>query len=417
MKGMLLFEMQYDGQPDIEDLKQGFERWKLSIEINADRYDIKTLSVFDNAPNLGQLEVTYEGKKLFDVNFYKKYYRQEKGKKGVCGMFTVKCADDGKELTSPGEMICLNIDDHLGVNYLGKQTHIVDALQDVLPIRDERDVKKIMDVFGVSAAHIKMDTYQKRYVIDSVIPELQWKEEAAPKVFYKYVTLDVFHKMLLNGTYRMNSIISQSDTQETFYIGDLVCRDYEDEYKRFRGMLNDMNTLISSFTTRYDDAYMWNEYGDKGKGVCLCFHLKGDRILRQIRYVDEERSAIMRYKKMVDELKNENIRLHFTAVDDVHRFVKNSKYSLEEEWRLLLEYDGVVDYDLYGQRCVSYKDFKFQGCELPEIGLFLDSILVGPNQPEGTDNFPLLTQRVYQRFGDKIIVNRSQVDKSIFMGN
>ena len=144
-------------------------------------------------------------------------------------------------------------------------------------ISDKEDVKKIINVFGISSDRVKMDTYQKRYVIDSPIPELQWKEGAAPRAFYKYVSLDVFHKMLLNGTYRMNSIISQSDTQETFYIGDLVCGDYEDEYKRFKGMLSEENTLISSFTTKYDDAYMWKEYGDKGKGVCLCFHLKGER--------------------------------------------------------------------------------------------------------------------------------------------
>ena len=75
-----------------------------------------------------------------------------------------------------------------------------------------------------------------------------------------------------------------------------------------------------------------------------------------------------------------------------------------------MEYDGMVDYDLYGNRCVSYKDFEFQGRELPEIGLFLDSILIGPNQPEGTSNFPLLTQRAYKRFGDEIIVNRSLIE-------
>ena len=61
----------------------------------------------------------------------------------------------------------MNIDDRLGVNYLGKQMHIVDALQDVLPISDEEDVKKIINVFGISSDRVKMDTYQKRYVIDS----------------------------------------------------------------------------------------------------------------------------------------------------------------------------------------------------------------------------------------------------------
>ena len=55
---------------------------------------------------------------------------------------------------------------------------------DVLPISDEEDVKKIINVFGINSDRVKMDTYQKRYVIDSPIPELQWKEGAAPRAFY-----------------------------------------------------------------------------------------------------------------------------------------------------------------------------------------------------------------------------------------
>ena len=159
--------MQYDEWSDNGVLKQGFEKWMSAIEINADKYTTNILSGFDEIPNLGRLEVSYEGRKLFYVNFYNKYHSTEKGKKSICGMFTVNCADDGKELTSPGEKNRLNIDDRLGVNYLGKQTHIVDALQDVLPISDEEDVKKIINVFGISSDRVKMDTYQKRYVIDS----------------------------------------------------------------------------------------------------------------------------------------------------------------------------------------------------------------------------------------------------------
>lgn len=73
-----------------------------------------------------------------------------------------------------------------------------------------------------------------------------------------------------------------------------------------------------------------------------------------------------------------------------------------------------MDYDIYDNRCVSYKEFKFEGCDLPDIGLYLDSILIGPNQPEGTSNFPLLTQRVYRMFGDTIPVNLSELDVSGF---
>lgn len=411
---MLSFNITYDCRPDIESLAEGFKRWMATIEIDREKYDVKILPCFDHELLLGRLEVTYKEKRLFDVNFYRKYKQVTNGKRVICGMITIRNADDGKEMTRPGDMIHLDINDKLDVNYLGKQTNIAVALQDVLPIRDDEDVKKIVNVFGVEQEHIKMDTYQKRYVIDMPISELQWKEDTAPKEFYKYVSLDVFHKMLLNGTFRMNSIISQSDTQETFYIGDLVCGDYEDEYKRFRGMLAEQKTLISSFTTGYDNAYMWKEYGDNGLGVCLCFRLKGKKKLRQMKYVDEETSPLMRYKRLVDELKEKGVHVHLNAVDDVHRFVKNDRYAKENEWRLVIDYDGEVDYDLYGNRCVSYKDFKFEGRVLPEVGLYLDSIVIGPNLPTGTSNFPLLTHRAHKLFGENLMVNRSMVDRSLF---
>jgi len=406
---MLSFEMTYDGRSDIESLKEGFEKWMSAIEKDRKKYDVKILPCCDQEQLLGRLEVTYDGKRLFDVNFYRKYKQTANGGRAICGMITIRCADDGKDMTRPGDMIHLNINDRLDVNYLGKQTNIAAALQDVLPIRDDEDVKKIVDVFGFEPEQIKMDTYQKRYVIDVPIPELQWKEDPTPKVFFKYVPLKVFHLMLLNGTFRMNSIISQSDTQETFYIGDLVCSEYEDEFKRFRGMLAEQKTLISSFTTEYDDAYMWKEYGDNGQGVCLCFRLTGKKKLRKMKYVDEKTSPLMKYKKLVDELKEEGVHVHFNAIDDVHRFVKNDKYAIEDEWRLVIDYKGDVDYDLYGNRCVSYKDFEFEGRDIPEIGLHLDSIVIGPNQPEGTSNFPLLTERIYKRFGPEVMVNRSMV--------
>ncbi|UKK62372.1 DUF2971 domain-containing protein [Prevotella communis] len=405
---MLSFELKYDGKPDIEVWEEGFKKWLSAIEIDREKFKVKIVSGFDRLPNLGKMVATYDGKLLFDIHLYRKYGRSENGHRTICGMFTVSIQDEGKMLMKPGEKLQLNIDDKGRVNYMGKQTHIVEALMDVLPLRDEKVVKKIANALGVAPEHIKMDTYQKRYVIDTPIPELDWKADPMPSSFYKYVPLNVFHLMLLNGTFRMNSIISQSDTQESFYIGDFVCSDYEDEFKRFAGVISEQNTLISSFTTEYDSEYMWREYGDNGQGVCLCFNLIGGQTLKQMQYINEETTTLWKYKKVVDQLKKEGVHVHFSAIDDWHRFVKNDKYDDEKEWRLLIDYKGDIKYDLYGNRCVSYKDFKFKGRDLPEIGLQLESIVIGPNQPKGASNFPLLTQRAHKLFGDEVVVNRSQ---------
>ena len=410
---MLSFEITYGEMPDIKSLEQGFWKWMSAIEIDRDCYDVTILSGSDSKAILGRLEVSYKHNRLFDAVFYKKYEKAEGGKGVIHGMFTIRCMDEGMELIQPGKKTRLNINDKLDVNYHGKQTHIVAALHEVLPIRDEKEVEKIVEVLDVTQEHIKMDSYQKRYVIDSPIPELDWKEDLMPNTFYKYISLEVFHKMLLSGTFRMNSIVSQSDTQESFYLGDFVCRDYENEFKRFNGILSEQTVLISSFTTKYDDEYLWEEYGDKGRGVCLCFCMTGEQKLRQIQYINKETTSLWRFKKAVDQLKEENIHIHFSEIDDWHRFVKDDKYIDEDEWRLVIDYKGDVDYDLYGHRCVSYKDFPFIGKDLPEIGLSLQSVLIGPNQPSGTSNFPLLTKRIYNLFGDEVIVNRSEVSQSL----
>lgn len=404
---MLSFEVHIEGQFSIEVLAEGFRKWMSAIEIDAEKYDLKILSGYKSPEDSGRLEVIYNQQRLFMVHFYRKYFSTEDGKRGVRGMFTVRIKDEGADLIDPGKRICLNIDDHLGVSYLGKQTDIVEALQDVLPIRDDNQVNRIVEVLGVNAEHIKMDSFQKRYVIDLPIPELNWKEEQTPNRVYKYVSLYVFYLMLQNGTFRMHSIVSQSDIQETLYLGDLVCGDYEDEFNRFKGMLEEQTVLITSFTTAFDNKEMWTDYGDKGNGVCLCFSLIGGQGLRQIQYVDEEATSLKNYKEKVDRLKEEGIHVHFSAIDDCHRFVKNGQYAKEKEWRLLLEYDGNVDNALYDNRCVWYKDFMFDGCELKEIGLRLESVLIGPAQPEGTGNFPSLVKMIHKRFGKDVNVNRS----------
>jgi hypothetical protein len=89
--------------------------------------------------------------------------------------------------------------------------------------------------------------------------------------------------------------------------------------------------------------------------------------------------------------------------------VKNDKYWKEKEWRLVVDYDGEVDSALYDKRCVWYKDFEFDGCDLKGVGLQLESILIGPVQPEGTSNFPLLVQMAHKRFGKGVVVNRSEL--------
>lgn len=51
---MLSFDITYDGRPEIESLKEGFEKWMAEIERDREKYDVQILSGFDKDSNLGR---------------------------------------------------------------------------------------------------------------------------------------------------------------------------------------------------------------------------------------------------------------------------------------------------------------------------------------------------------------------------
>lgn len=94
----------------------------------------------------------------------------------------------------------------------------------------------------------------------------------------------------------------------------------------------------------------------------------------------------------------------------MHRFIKNNKYESEKEWRLIHEYDGELDNDVYdfpdGKTYAKYHDFKFTDNILPELKIALVSITFGPKQRES--NIALFTEDTLNCFGE-IHVHRSKL--------
>ena len=108
------------------------------------------------------------------------------------------------------------------------------------------------------------------------------------------------------------------------------------------------------------------------------------------------------------QLKEEGIHIHFSEVDNYHHYVKNDKFQEEKEWRLIYSSPSPVSITKYEDRIVFYRDFKFDKNVIPELGLKLTGVDVGPNLPNGTTNFPGIAKLVYDTFGP-ILVNRSRL--------
>lgn len=397
--------------PSLAGLKDILEQWIAYIEMNKDKYEVSIIQDKYQEPIYGKLAIRYNRKVLFFIVFYRKYKTLNNGKIQIFSMGNTRILNEGNELLNDEDGITMFVNDKFGTNYGKNQNqHLFDALMNVLPLRDQEKVERIVEILNIEKDDVAFDSYEKRYVIKSPINHLNWKQEHEPDIFYKYMSLKVFHLMMENKTFRMNSIVSQSDTTETFYLGDFLCDDYEDERKRFNGILSEKKVLISSFTTLSDDTRMWCEYGDEGKGVCLGFSLIGKGTLHQVQYIDENNTPLDTYRRRAKQLKEEGIRIHYSEIDNNHRFVKNAMYENEKEWRLIVEYEGELSNTVYNDdRYVVYHDFPFQGNKLLGIGIELRSICVGPCQPKGTTNFPLVSERAIKEFGNMVIINRSKL--------
>ena len=155
-------------------LRDALMEWISHIEIDQDKYSVEMLPMECHHPMYGRLAVNYDTKLLFFVDFYKKYGRTNEGKRTVNGMFHIRIQDEGKDLLTPGDSMILQINDRFQVNYRGRQNvPIAQALMDVLPIRDEEKVGKIVEILGITPRTyiLNVRLEKARYLIEKN-PEL-----------------------------------------------------------------------------------------------------------------------------------------------------------------------------------------------------------------------------------------------------
>ncbi len=168
--------MNINGMMNIHTLVDGMKEWMSHIEIDRDKYAIEIMPGFDQYPSYGKLAVKYENDVLFFINFYRKYGRTKDGHKCLYGMFSVRIQNEGADLLK-GEKRTLNVNDRLNADYPSSNSNIVNALCELLPIRNEEKVERISSAFNIDANHIKFDTYRNRYVIDMPLKDLSFPQK------------------------------------------------------------------------------------------------------------------------------------------------------------------------------------------------------------------------------------------------
>ena len=385
--------------------------WISRVELNRDLYTLELLKPIGNS--YGGVAIKYNNNVIVNLYLDKSVISHPNGSRGYCATIHLKYVKETDEILGKNQYETLHINDRTFVttqNIEGEVLSLIETLDYFIPTRSEAIVQAISHVFQVNPADIILDSFKKRYIINTPYLFKDTTKPKHPARFYKYVSMKTYRNMLRTRSFRMNSIVCQSDKTETLYFGDFLCEEHVTDMDRFPSYLKEKNTLISCFTDVPDDSYMWQNYGDKGEGIMLGFESLSGDILSPIQYTDEKSVNLTAIKEDIKKFKNEKISVYFSEILDMHRFIKNNKYESEKEWRLIHEYDGELDNDVYdfpdGKTYAKYHDFKFTDNILPELKIALVSITFGPKQRES--NIALFTEDTLKCFGE-IHVHRSKL--------
>ena len=357
--------------------------------------------------------VCYDGIKIMTVRpFISNVVVNEQHQ--VHGMFSLRAVFDDYWYDNDDLDTEVFVDEYLRCQLHNESTTFDKLLDVLLPIADVGKVKRINDELvkiGFKDATVKFDTFTYKYVAEGDIHSFLYEEsneegvveDVRKKRFFKYMSFNTYLEMLKSKKIRLNSIMSMNDSSETFYLGDYLCKAYEDERRkvlhpksgyfqdgglRKKKVVEFKNNLIGCFSEKKDDALMWRLYGDGGKGVCLEFQIENDS-LKSVLYLDEKNQKAKKLKEAASNLKNEGITLYYKDLSKYHFYTKSLQFKYEGEWRILKEAGdeelGVANYD--GLVCL-YKDYSFE-----ELGLKPAFLYLGANLAYKDVNIPLLVDQ------------------------
>lgn len=375
------------------------------------------------------VSVIYDGIKILTVEPFISNVR-ENGHLQVMGMFSIRAVFDDYWYDNDDIDTNIFVDEYLRCQFQNQKITFDKLLDILMPLADEGKVKRIyeeLDKIGFKDVSVNYDTYGYKYVVEGDIHTFLYNdnnientyEDFQKKRFFKYMSFNTYIEMLKSRKMRLNSIMSMNDSSETFYLGDYLCKAYDDERRkvlhpeshyfqdgglRKKKVVEYKNNLIGCFSEKEDDALMWRLYGDGGKGVCLEFQIE-NKSLKPVLYLDEKNRKVKQLTEVAGRLKNDGITLYFKDLSKYHFYTKSRYFRDEGEWRILKETDDeeleVENYD--GLICL-FKDYPFE-----ELGLKPTILYLGANLAYKDVNVPLLVD-LSKRYLKVRNVMMSQVD-------
>ena len=258
------------------------------------------------------------------------------------------------------------------------------------------------------------DTYQKTYLVKSNLHEFldfQKNKEEEKVWVYKYTSLETYRNILNHGTFRMNSIIAMNDENESLWADLVTSKDETPNEVYYKSVVKNKNLLITSFTSKEDNATMWRLYGDQGKGICMAFSVPANRITKVL-YVNEKDEKVRNLKEARTALLSKGIKVEFSDMSEMKYYIKHSDFSIEGEYRYL--YDaGEENLAIanYGDLLSPYKDFKYdkETQKFGNLPFKFEYVIIGKNISQYKTVFPLLVAETAKRFPSVAIYESNMI--------
>ena len=376
------------------------------IELNLELYTIS--DKYDEHDMSGNISIEYDGNNLVSFHYLRSNIRID-GKTTVRGAFTVKFRKYPnwyEEYIPHLSRKDVHVDEYFRSKIYHETYCFEECLDKFLPIgnEDEKEIiKKSLTNIGVKDVEVVFDTYQKTYLVKSNLHEFldfQKNKDEENVWVYKYTSLETYRNILNRGTFRMNSIIAMNDENESLWADIVTSNNVAQNEVYYKTVVKNKNLLITSFTSKKDNATMWRLYGDQGKGICMAFSVPANRITKVL-YVNEKDEKVRKLKEARTDLLNKGIKVEFTDMSEMKYYIKHSDFSIEGEYRYL--YDASeedLDIANYGDMLSPCKDFKYDEStrKFGNLPFKLKYVIIGKNIPQYKTVFPLLVAETSKRF-------------------
>ena len=387
------------------------------IELNRELYTIS--EKYDERDMSGTINIKYDGIGLVSF-FYLCSKVNINGKNSLRTSFSIKaCMYPGwyEECMPDLSHTIVHIDESLRSNIYNVIYTMKQCLDKYLPIGNENEkeiIKNSLTNIGLRDVEVVFDTYQKSYLVISSLHEFldfQKNKDEENVWVYKYTSLETYRNILNHGTFRMNSIIAMNDENESLWADLVTSKDETPNEEYYKSVVKNKNLLITSFTSKKDNATMWRLYGDQGKGICMAFSVPANRITKVL-YMNEKDEKVRKLKEARTALLSKGIKVEFSDMSEMKYYIKHSDFSIEGEYRYLYDAgDKNLDIANYGDLLSPYKDFKYD----KGTGMFgnlpfkLKYVIIGKNIPQYKTVFPLLVTETAKRFPSVAIYESNMI--------